>query len=350
MFDECVSNGALLAQQKKRTLLLSQLENEERTIMNLQQSGCELLKARLAEVGITATNQTGVMEKANEIVAKYKELQHQHAVVQQHVSYLEAVSGHLMKAYADQGVKKSTAKKSNAKKAALQDINHITASYFDHNKPLGYVNNTPQRQVLNDASFPDKQLQPANVNPSAATLSNGSSHHLNKMAPPVTDTFQIPNANDRINSMIVAALNDKSDRSSSSPSVKSETTKPKKEKEPKRRSQKSKAKDSAVDDKELNKYMISPRHKPDDHEPRFTETFSIKPANKTPPQTHNSPDPEKKPLTLTLVIDRRDNSASVKSPSKSSPSKSPEKSPKHEAKRKSSNTGYFADHMPKKLK
>jgi hypothetical protein len=41
----------------------------------------------------------------------------------------------------------------------------------------------------------------------------------------------------------------------------------------------------------------------------------------------------KKPLLLTLKIDRRDNSAVVKSPSKS-PDKSPSKSPKQEGKRK----------------
>jgi hypothetical protein len=342
-------------EKKKRASLLAEVENEERRIITLQRSGCELLKCRLNEIGITAKNQKEMFDRANEILVRNKELHEQEQVLNQELDYYQIVHDQLLKKYHDSKPRRDA----KGKKQILQE------KMFDE-----YLKNSSrpilQQQEGSSLSAIEKALAssfPRQSTPSPATSSlsaNSNSPVLAKSFVNMKDTFQIPNANDRINSMIVAALNngEQQQQHQQAPPATSTPTAvviPIKQEKPKRKYERKKPliektkpvvesiEKSVTSETITNTSRVIKRpEQQTDYKP--VEPITAHPATVPNPISANnilppeSQELDKKPITLTLVIDRRDNSASVKSPSKSSP--------KHELKRKNS----YADDMPKKFR
>lgn len=367
--------------QKKRALLLVKVENEERSITGLQQSGCDLLKCRLSEIGIFANNQSEMFDKANEILMRNKKLHEQSCVIQQQVQYFENVNEQLLKVYDP----KLTKRDAKGKKQILQA--KMLEEFQKQNGVKQLVNVHQQESSIIAIEKAITSSLPRLSTPSPATSSLSASSNSPILAKnPVNinmkDTFQIANANDRINSMIVAALNDGKQATATTPAV----TTPLKQEKPKRKYERrsknvdklikgnkemmdqsvaqSVTSETITNVREIKKIEPVAESKPIDNSgdpSSLPYSNSMTKYNKSPPQ---EPQEDKKPLTLTLgkslllcvtslpssyyncfvylVIDRRDNSASVKSPPKS-PDKN---SPKHESKRKNS----YSDQVPKKFK
>lgn len=186
--------------------MLAKVENEERSILSLQQSGCDMLKCRLNEIDITANNESEMFDKANEILMRNKELQAKTIVIQQQVSYFETVNGQLLKAYVDQPKFKRVAK---GKKQIFQE--KLFKESQKQNSSKLFVNVPQQESSLSviEKAMNSNLPRLDTPSPAASKLSASSnSPNLTKNSVNMKDTFQIANANDRINSMIVAALND----------------------------------------------------------------------------------------------------------------------------------------------
>ena len=315
-------------------VLNSQADLLERTVNNLVKRGVNLLKVRLSELDIVASNSEELVNKAKEIVYRNKELQEQLNVFQEQVNYLDKINNHLTK----------QANFGNSQSLNIENkLEPESKLLLEINTALGKRSNliNTVEQLQEGVNMLEKSALPNMINKNSESQTINSNLKTNNCATNNSlDSCRFINIEERMKRVIVAALNEKNDSSTSdhkvavSKSLKKEIrkkiiSKPFIEKKFfKSQNENAKEKVESWNNPNKLRQKISSHYDYPDlkSEKSDPKTSLVKISNNTNLIETNSVE-EKKPLLMTFKIDRRDNSASVTSPSLS-PEKSPSKSPK----------------------
>ena len=368
-------------ERKRNNMLTSQVNAAEKSVRILQERGVASLKAKLLEVGITAMTSDDVLNRARELIHKNKvliekearmsaELAHQEAIFMEIGKAYEKLKGvdpkmfpevaanlekHKRLLYSDGGRMDNSLEKmlrpsqrgtpSQATSglnlaSALKELPLPISNASDqvNNLIIAQLKSAPggkgprgSRKNSADASVGTKSAVESPIVSSApikvkrepkkrvakvpvtgivqsGSLFNGSivAKSQSLCFPPIDET--------KVDQEIVSQVNKISAKSVDSP-------------KPNQNKKNAKAVDHLDE-----KAPVKGSHKSRENSPRHVSSLSSKdiPAYIPSATIKTSPPQEgvdgKERLTLTLVLDRRDNSASVKSPSKSPPNKSPQNS------------------------
>ncbi|CAG2167730.1 unnamed protein product [Oppiella nova] len=310
-------------EKKRNTELISQLNCLERHIKGLLEKGVSLLKSRLFELGIKASTSNELLEKAREMVAHNKELQSKRSSLQKIITNLETKNNILL---------------NHRQPKETLNLNHNQ----NVNQPLnGFPKNKShilselttmlkqKRQLSSKVSQLEEEVsileksQTTKSRPNTDYAFNAglqsrvmASHdskpkHLNN----INNSIKLPNYEERINSLIIQALNEEN------------TTYPqnshrkgiKNLKEQNDITSKVKECDIVLNDSNKcdkeshNSYSresITKTWNPGESGSPVTNEYNSSKSDSPKKSVEKVYD--KKPLLMTLKIDRKDNSASVK--------------------------------------
>lgn len=322
----------------------------ERTVDSLCKKGVGLLKVRLSELDIVASNSEELVNKAKEIVIRNKELQEHINLFQEQINYLDKINHNLTK-------------QANFDSLSLKldnKLDHESKLLLELNSALGkrsnLINTVEQLQegvkLLENVASTNMTAQ----KPESQAVNTTINLNKGDTNTPL-DSCSFINIEERMKRVIVAALNEKN----KSPMTDQEANVSKTlKKEPRKKinskpigekkffkSQNESAKDKIDNSANFYKNQQKTSSQYDYPDPKGEKVDSkscvVKISNNSSSNSNSNSNnnsnnnnsntieatsgEEKKPLLITFKIDRRDNSASVKSPSLS-PDKSPSKSPK----------------------
>lgn len=215
-------------EKNRNTFLTSQIDILQRTVNSLIQRGVHLLKSRLGELDIVASNSDELVNKAKEILARNKELQEQVNSLQDQVNYLDNLNGVLKK---NKSVEALLSMMNQTKSSVKENSRDRSDKSFTDPKSINTYNNLIKRSSLAPGLADKRFSRLDNIRlddrpnivqeqpPVAKTLSQLCNNNV--IVPPqdtsnsrdhVTNTFDDKrqmNIEDRVNSMIVEALNEK---------------------------------------------------------------------------------------------------------------------------------------------
>lgn len=211
--------------EKKRNALLSaQIDILERTVNSLIQRGIQSLKCRLGELDIVASNSDELVNKAKEIVVRNKELQEQVSSFQEQVNYLDNLNAILKKNKSVEALLSMVnPQKSNVKENNHDQNDKLSAqpnnanSYNNNDVRYNFDSNHADKRVGRiemrlDASKNSVQDEHPVVNPVSQLCNNSMNVNTTNADNRVNDVLETNRQMDieeRVNSMIVAALNGK---------------------------------------------------------------------------------------------------------------------------------------------
>jgi len=298
-------------EKKRKQVLLTQVESMDKAVKNLQERGVLALNVKLAELGIQASSADHVLDKAREVIALNKALSEKELQIQAEVSREEAINQEIVRFV--------------EKKNALQPQDQ------NRNRALNGVDTGRSNSVTQSPGRVGKTslatCRPTSNNSRQEPLVHPSNDSASK--PSDVSVFPTP----------AAPVSSKRGSASAAKEQKGK-------KEPKKRAKKSATSDlsnssSSIDDIIAN-VSSAKSTCDDDLDAKGNDKDATSQPKTCVGQGDESTDKDKR-LTLTLVINRVNNSASVKSPSRTPPDKSPfgsKNSPRspHENKRKQRST------------
>lgn len=321
--------------EKRRNMeLMTQLTCLERHIKGLLEKGVSLLKSRLCELGIKASTSHELLEKARQMVAHNRELQMHESSLQKHINVLET-RNHKLLAKSQQLEASNSSQTLNGFRKNKSNILSELTSMLEQKKQLSHKVMQLENEVLsleksNNLLTKSKPSEPESKVHSRVMVANDSKHRS------ISHSIKMPNYEERINSLIIHCLNEPN-----------KTYPP--NGLPTKVLQNSERKTVKECDKALNN-SNNTKLEEESHNrvsrPQLNQDLSaVKQScsaldnERDSPKVNSSPKrsvekTEKKPLLMTLKIDRTDNSASVKECN--SPSESYVMSNEVRSKRKSS--------------
>ena len=312
--------------------LMTQLNCLERHIKGLLEKGVSLLKSRLFELGIKASTSHELLEKAREMVAHNKELQNQELSLQKQINILENQNNKLLNK--SQRTELKSSKTPNGFRKNKNNILSELTAMLEQKKQLSSKVSQLENEVTSLEKSQINFISNSLHNDSIADKRSAVIVKHDSKSKNINNSIKLPNYEERINSLIIQALNE-------------ENTYPNKDSHRKgvqnlieENERKLIVNDCDIDlndnkkcDKEShNSYSISKESNPSDGFSALTNEHNWPKSHSPKKSTEKIHD--KKPLLMTLKIDRKDNSASVKECN--SPNDSYSKSNDIKHKRKSS--------------
>ena len=308
-------------EKKRKQLLQSKVNAMEMAVKNLQERGVLALNVKLAELGIQATTSDDVLDRAREIIAQNKALQEKEKQIQADVTREEDAHQEILKLIEEN---RKTLKNSEQRRA-ITDSDSIASQNTQQISPSKRTSSSslpPPLPPPTSRPFPSNQSKSDSVTPVASTLNTVNSTGTSSsvcLPPPATTTV--------------------SRRGSAAPKDSKGKREPKK-----RAAKKSSFSDASSSIDDVIADVSAAKKTCDSIDAKSNEKETSSPASAGNPVSQeesstSSSANDKERLTLTLVINRVNNSASVKSPTRTPPDKSPfgsKNSPKspHENKRK----------------
>ena len=291
MPDFKTSVSKLIDEEKKRkNQLQTQVEAMEKAVKNLQERGVLALNVKLAELGIVATSADDVLDKAREIIAQNKALCEKEQQIQVEVSREETIHQELMK------LVEKTTRKTPQVTEQRRSIDGDTVSTAGQRN--GSVTQSPGRS--SGSLAPPSQTTTSRPEVSNTTVSNN------------TPASNVANTSSLLLPPPAAPV----------PSRRGSAAKePKAKREPKKRAAKKASLEtsSSIDDI-IADVSAEKKTTTEANVAKGNDKETTSPSN---PGSQEESTTSKERLTLTLVINRGNNSASVKSPSRTPPDKSP---------------------------
>ena len=302
--------------EKRRNMeLVTQLSCLERHIKGLLEKGVSLLKSRLYELGIKASSSHELLEKARQMVAHNRELQMHESSLQKHINFLETQNTKLLSKSQQMETCKSSQTLNGFRKNKANILSELT-SMLEQKKQLSHKVNQLESEVLtlekSNILLKPKSSDPESGLYSGVIVANDSKHKN------ISHSIKMPNYEERINSLIIHCLNEPN------------KTYPQNSHQTKDVQNCSESAKTIKECDEIlnnsNKFAEEPRNSLAHGLSRNTregvgiikETCSALNNGRDSPKSNSSPKRpiekagEKKPLLMTLKIDRTDNSASVK--------------------------------------
>ena len=321
-------------ERRRNVELMNQLNCLERHIKGLLEKGVTLLKSRLYELGIKASTSRELLEKGKEMVAHNRELHIKEVSLQKHISLLENQNIKLM----NKSQRKETSNSSqtlNSFRTNKSNILTELTAVLEQKKQLSNTVNILENEVLtlekSNTLLTKSRLNEVDSKPdifSGVIVANDSKNKN------ISHSMKIPNYEERINSLIIQALNEENTypQKNSRKGVQNLINKT---------DIQTKVKESNIVSKDSNKLSegthnsrenLSKNSIPNEIINTFTNEHNSHKINS--PKKSSEQNNDKKPLLMTLKIDRSDNSASVKECN--SPKESYSRSSETKLKRKSS--------------
>jgi hypothetical protein len=286
-------------EQKRKQQLQTQVDAMEKAVKNLQERGVLALNVKLAELGIVANSADDVLDKAREIIAQNKALCEKEQQLQVDVSREEALHQEVQRMF-----EKNRKTLSQTEVTPRLSIESDSNTSLNGSVPQSPTSRTPAKSgtsILPSQSLTRPLVSNTNkgdkstANTPANTVANASPILLPPPPPPP------------------AVLPSNSRRGSAAKESKGKRE-PKKRAAKKSSSETSSSIDDIIADVSTAKKTVA------DANDAKSNDSSDSPIN---PGSQEESSTSKERLTLTLVINRGNNSASVKSPSRTPPDKSP---------------------------